>query len=156
MKERLLIATEDFEVFNPRYDLENPTKIKKGQFIITNGGMPESFLLRAKVVEPLSTDENFYSVLKQCTLITGKPALQCMDFRRFANSKFIKDRFLEKNIKFPMFYWFADYEYKEVETRDIFGRRITLPVPITEKNKGFINDDNRLMQYLYNMIIGDE
>lgn len=144
-KERFLIALEDFEAFNPHYDLEKPIKVKKGSILLVDGGFPHSQLTtmsdNGMTLFSSSTKEGYNDIWKICRANN----VEIVDFRLIKNNKALKERFLKPGaVKFPIFYWFEDCEvlpmnllvtpegkeYKEVETLDIYGKPCVLRVDV--------------------------
>jgi len=144
-KEHFVIALEDFEAFNPHYDLEKPIKVKKGSVLLVNGGFPNSQLTtmtdNGQTLQCSFTDEGFNNIYEICCANN----IDIIDFRTIANMNALKAEYLKPGaVKYPVFYWFEDCEvlpmnllitpegkeYKEVETLDIFGKPCVLRVDV--------------------------
>lgn len=144
-QERFLIALEDFEAFNPHYDLEKPIKVKKGSVLLVNGGFPCQQLTtmtdNSETLQCSLTETGFNNIYRICCANN----IDIIDFRTIANMNALKAEYLKPGaVKYPVFYWFEDCEvlpmnllvtpegkeYKEVETLDIFGKPCVLRVDV--------------------------
>lgn len=160
-KERFLIALEDFEAFNPHYNLEKPIKVKKGSILLVDGGFPHSQLTtmsdNGMTLFSSSTKEGYNDIWKICRANN----VEIVDFRLIKNSKFMKETFLKPGaVKFPIFYWFEDYEvlplckqnegkeYKMVDTFDMFGKPCGMVVKITDSDLCVLDENQRLIMII--------
>lgn len=164
-KERLVIALEDFEAFNPHYDLEKPIKVKKGSVLLVNGGFPCQQLTtmsdNGETLQCSLTEAGFNNIYKICRANN----IDIIDFRTIANMNALKAEYLKPGaVKYPIFYWFEDCEvlpmnllitpegkeYKVVETIDIFGKPCMMRVEIKESDYCVLDENQRLIMIFGN------
>lgn len=164
-KEHFVIAREDFEAFNPHYDLEKPIKVKKGSVLLVNGGFPCQQLTtmtdNSETLQCSLEGEGYGDIFKVC--YANNVAI--IDFRTIANTNALKKEFLKPDVvKFPIFYWFEDCdvlpmnllvtpegkEYKVVNTFNIFGNPCMLRVAIKESDYCVSDGNGRLIMILDN------
>lgn len=158
--ERYYLVTRDFKAYNPYAKLDKPIEIKRNSVIVCDGGVVEDMLKDSGYVEYLTDLRHFDGMFGFCL----NTLIKVHNFRIITNGVYknhIKDMLLYSKIKYPVFYWFDDYNKwltalhekckdikaftKECVTKDIFGNDILALIDIDYKSSKFVVDDNDIL-----------